>query len=83
MKYSSITRLPGSPSVEECLKDAFNLLGTVKQNIEFDFNGVEFILPYYLIDLKPVEYLTGWYSCLYEVLKVYKIDLKKWPTGRS
>jgi hypothetical protein len=78
MKYSSITRLSGSPSVEECLKDAFDILRTTKHNIEFDFNGVEFLLPYFLLDSKPIEYLIGWYSCLYRVLQVYKIDLKKW-----
>jgi hypothetical protein len=50
MKYSSITRIPGSPSVEECLKDVLDILGTINRVV---------------------------YSCLYNVLAIYKIDLKK------
>jgi hypothetical protein len=80
MTYSSITRLPGSPLVIDCIKDALDILKEIKQDIEFDMNGVEFIIPYYVLDSKPIDYLIGWYSCLYTVLSTYKIDLKKWPT---
>jgi hypothetical protein len=80
-KYSAITRLSGSPSVEECLKDAFDILRTAKQNIEFDFNGAGFLLPHYVLDSKPIEYLIGWYSCLHKILAIYRIDLKKWGEG--
>jgi hypothetical protein len=79
-KYSKVTHLSGSPSVDECIKDALNIVEKTKQDIIFDFNGVEFTIPCYVFDLKmgSTEYLTGWYSCLYTVLSQYKIDLKKW-----
>jgi hypothetical protein len=79
MKYSEVSRFNCNiDQIQDCIADAVELMIEVKEDIEFDLNNVTFTMDYSLLKHHEysIEYLTGWYSCLYMALLNYKIELK-------